>query len=140
MPVFMRPQGLNEALTLGGGLGRMAVEEAGRLEDAVDAGGTTGGDVLVEHHEGEPSVALQRKQGVEVEDGLFLGGLEPVVAGNPGVVLVGLAVAVLPGMPLGGGNPYPEKEARDRDAGLAGPAVDEIDDLVAGIVGNPESV
>jgi len=118
----------------------MAVEEASHLEDAVDAGGTTGGAVLVEHHEGEPSVALQREQGVEVQDGLFLLCFEPVVAGNPGVVFVDLAVTVLPGMPLGGSNPDPEQEAGDGDAGLVGPAVDEIDDVVAGVVGNPESV
>jgi hypothetical protein len=77
---------------------------------------------------------------MEVQDGLSLLGLEPVVARDPGVVLVGLAVAVLPGMPLGGGQAEPEQEAGDGNAGLLGPAVDEIDDLVAGVVGNPESV
>jgi hypothetical protein len=77
---------------------------------------------------------------MEVEDGLFLLGLEPVVARDPGVMLVGLAVAALPGVPLGGGQAEPEQEASDGDAGLTGPAVDEIDDLVAGVVGNPASV
>src|SRR5262249_14590295 len=52
MPVLVGAQGLDEALALGGGLGRMAVEQASRLENAVDAGGATGGDILVEHHEG----------------------------------------------------------------------------------------
>jgi hypothetical protein len=75
---------------------------------------------LVEHQEGQPAVALQRKQLVEAEDGLLLGVLEPVVAGDPGVVLVGLAVAVLPGMPLGGGDADPQKEASDGDAYRAG--------------------
>jgi hypothetical protein len=55
-------------------------------------------------------------------------------------VLVGLAVAVLPGVPLGGSEPEPPKEGQHGDAGLAGPAVDEIDDLIAGVMGNPESV
>jgi hypothetical protein len=77
---------------------------------------------------------------VEVEDGLFLVVFEPVVTRNPGVVFVGLAVAVLPGVPLGGGQAQPQQETQDGDAGLAGPAVDEIDDLVAGIMGNPEAV
>jgi hypothetical protein len=77
---------------------------------------------------------------MEGEDGLSLLGFEPVVARDPGVVLVGLAVAVLPRVPLGGGDPEPQEEASDGDARLAGPAVDEIDDLVAGVVGNPESV
>jgi hypothetical protein len=77
---------------------------------------------------------------VEVNNGLFLVGFEPVVAGDPGVVLVGLAVAVLPGVPLGGGQAEPEQEASDGDAGFAGPAVDEVDEGVAGVVGNPASV
>ena len=139
MPVLMRPQRLHEALALGRGLGRMAVEQAGRLEDAVDAGGATGGNVGIEHHEGEPSVALQREQGLEVEDSLFFLGFEPVVARDPGVVLIGLTVAVLPGVPLGGGQAQPQEEAGDGDAGLAGPVVDEIDEAVAGVVGNPAS-
>jgi hypothetical protein len=140
MPVFMRVQRLDETLALGRGLGRGAVEQPGRLEDAVDAGRATGDDVLVEHHEGQAPVALQREQRVEVADGLLFLGLEPVVAWDPGVVFVGLAVAVLPGVPLGGGQAEPQQEASDGKGGVVGPAVDEINDLVAGVVGNPESV
>jgi hypothetical protein len=77
---------------------------------------------------------------MEVQDGPLFLGFEPVVARDPGVVLVGLAVAVLPGVPLGGGQAQPQEEAGDGDAGLAGPAVDEVNDLVAGVVGNPASV
>ena len=111
MPVLVGAQRLHEALALGGGLGSLSVEPAGLLEDAVDAGGAAGGNV----------------------------GVEPVVAGDPGVVLVDLAVAVLPRVPLGGGQAEPQEEAGNRDAGLVGPAVDEVNDLIAGIVGNPES-
>jgi hypothetical protein len=77
---------------------------------------------------------------MEVEDGLLLLVFEPVVAGDPGIVFVGLAVAVLPRVPLGGGDTEPQQEASDGDAGLVVPALDKIDDLVAGVVGNPESV
>lgn len=77
---------------------------------------------------------------MEVENGLLLVLLEPVVAWDPGIVFVGLAVAVLPRVPFGGGQAKPEEEASDGDAGLVGPAFDKIDDLVAGVVGNPESV
>jgi hypothetical protein len=59
---------------------------------------------------------------------------------DPGVVLVGLAIALLPGVPLGSAQAEPEQETSDRNAGFAGPAVDEIDDLIAGVVGNPASV
>src|SRR5262249_54641230 len=140
MPVLVRAQGLDEALALGGGLGGVAVEQAGPLEDAVDAGGAAGDDVLVEHHEGQPAGALPRGQGMEVEGGLFFLGLGPVVPRDPGIVLVGLAVAVFPRVPLGGGQAEPQEEAGDGDAGLVGPAVDEIDDTVAGVMGDPESV
>lgn len=77
---------------------------------------------------------------MEVADGLFLLVFQPVIAGNPGIVLVGLAVALLPRVPLGGGQTQPEQEAGDGNAGFVGPAVDEIDDLVADVMGNPESL
>jgi hypothetical protein len=95
---------------------------------------------LVEHHEGQAAVALQGEEGVEVEDGLFFLRLQPVVARYPGIVFVGLAVTVLPGVPLGGGDAQPEQERKDGNAGLVGPAVNEIDDLVAAVMGNPASV
>src|SRR5262245_53598394 len=118
----------------------MAVEQPGPAQDAVDAGGATGHDVPVEHHEGQAAVALQGVLAVEVDNGLFLGVVEPVVAGDPGVVLVGLAVAQLPGVPLGGRQADPQEAAGNGDARLAGPAVDEVHEGVAGIVGNPASV
>jgi len=140
MPVLVRQQWLDKAFAFAGDLGRVAVEQAGLLEDAVDAGRTTGDDVLVEHHESQAALALQREQSMEVADGLFLLVFEPVVAWNPGIVLVGLAVAVLPGMPLGGGQTQPQQQAGHGNAGLVGPAVDEIDAVVADVVGNPESL
>jgi hypothetical protein len=95
---------------------------------------------VVEHHESQSAVALQRVVGVEVADRLLLVVLQPVVARDPTVVLVGLAVTVLPGVPLGGGQAKPDEEAQNGDTGFVGPAVDEINDLVAGVVGNPASV
>ena len=52
----------------------MTLQQPGCLEDAVDAGGATGHDVLVEHHEGQAAVALQGEAFVEVDDGLLLLG------------------------------------------------------------------
>src|SRR5262249_39448340 len=94
-------------------------------------------DVGVQHHERQAAVALERVAGVEGDDGLLLLGLQPVVPGDPGVVLVGLAVAALPRVPLRGGDAEPDEEAGDGDAGLGRPGLDEIDDGVAGVVGNP---
>jgi hypothetical protein len=77
---------------------------------------------------------------VVVEDGLLVGLFEPVVAWVPGVMFVGLAVAVLPRRPRGGSDADPQKEAGDGDAGFVAPMFDTIDDLVAEVVGDPESV
>ena len=110
------------------------------MEDTVDAGGTTGHHVGIQHHEGQTAVALQREEGMEVADGLFFLVFQPVVARNPGIVFVGLAIAVLPRVPLGSGQPQPQQEAGDRNAGCVGPALDEDDNPVAGIVGNPDSL
>jgi len=140
MPVFVWAQGLDETLALGGGFRGVTVEQTSLLEDAVDTGGAAGDDILVEHHEGQAAIALQGEQRVEVADGLFLDLLQPVIAWDGAIVFVCLAVAVLPGVPLGGGQAEPHQKAEDGQAGLVGPAVDEIDDLVAGVVGNPAAV
>jgi hypothetical protein len=118
----------------------VAVEQARLFEDAVNARRAAGSDVVVEHHEGQPAVAFEGEEGVEVNDGFLFLGFKPVVAGDPGVVFVGLAVAVFPGVPLGGGDTDPEEEAGDGNTGLAGPAVDEVHEGVTGIVGNPASL
>src|SRR5262249_26597312 len=93
MPVVVGLQRLLEAGAFLGRLGLVALQQSGGLEDAVDAGGATGDDVRIEHHEGQTAVALEGKAVVEGEDGLLLVVPEPVVAWNPGVVLVDLAVA-----------------------------------------------
>src|SRR5262245_26650719 len=139
MPVFVRREGLHKAGALGGRLAVVPLHQPGGLEDTVDAGGAADGDVGVDHHEGEPAVALQGEALMEVEDGLAFLGLQPVVPRDPGVVLVDLAVAVFPGVPLGGGDAEPEQEAANGDAGLVGPPVDEVHDGVAGVVGNPDA-
>ena len=62
---------------------------------------------------------------------------EPVVAWHPGVVLVDLAEALFPVVELAGADADPGQEATGRDVGLVAPGADEIDDLVAGVVGDP---
>jgi hypothetical protein len=62
---------------------------------------------------------------------------EPVVAGHPGVVLVDLAEALFPVMELAGADADPGEEATDGEVRLVAPGADEIDDGVAGVVGDP---
>src|SRR5579885_3341945 len=138
VPVLVGPQGLLEAFAFEGRLAVVASHQPGAPEDPVDARGADGDDVGVEHHEGEPPVALQGMARVEVEDGGLLPGLEPPVAGDLRVVLVGRPVACPPIVELAGGDAEPADEPRHRDLGAPGPVPDEVDDLVAGVVGNPE--
>jgi hypothetical protein len=52
-------------------------------------------------------------------------------------VFVDLAEALLPVVKLAGADADPGEEATDGDVRLVAPGTDEIDDGVAGIVGNP---
>jgi hypothetical protein len=74
---------------------------------------------------------------VEIEDGLLLPRLQPPVSGDQRVVLVGRAVACPPLVELAGGDAKPADESPDGDLGALRPIPDEVDDGIAGIVGNP---
>jgi hypothetical protein len=52
-------------------------------------------------------------------------------------VLVDLAEALLPVVELAGADVDPGEEATDGDVRLVAPGADEIDELVAGVVGDP---
>jgi hypothetical protein len=62
---------------------------------------------------------------------------EPMIAWHPGVVFVDLAEACDPVLVLAAADADPGRETRDRDVGFVGPGADEIDDLVARVVGDP---
>ncbi len=65
---------------------------------------------------------------------------EPVIARDPGVVLVDFAEPLNPVVILAGADADPGQEPRDRDLGLVRPGADEIDNLVARVVGNPATL
>ena len=130
---------MDKPCALEGGLGIQAFQEAGSLKDAVDRGGAGSDAVGVEHHESQPAVAFPGMLLVEGDNRLFLLLVEPVVAGDAGVVLVDLAVTLAPLVKLAGADADPQQEGENGDAGLGGPGVDEIDDGVAGIGGNPDA-
>ena len=118
----------------------MSLHQSSVAERAVDARGTDGDDISVEHHEGQPPVAFQGMPSVEVEDGFLLPVFEPPVARNLAVVLVDLAVAMIPVVKLAGSQPEPAQQLSGGQLGALGPVVQVVDDLVAGVVGNPGSV
>jgi hypothetical protein len=55
-------------------------------------------------------------------------------------VFVDFAEAVFPVVELAGADAEPALKTGRGDVGLVRPGVDEIDDLIAGIVGNPASL
>ena len=137
VPVLVRLQGLHEAIALLRRHARLRSQDAGLLENAVNAGRAARDDVPIEEHEGESAIAFERELGMEVEDRFFLVGFEPVVAWDPGVVFVDFAIAFFPVVELAFGDVNPGDEAFGRDLGFVRPGLDEVDDLVAGVVGSP---
>ena len=115
----------------------MRPDQSGIAEYAVDAGRADRDNISIEHHEGKPTVAFQGMPGVEVEDAFFLPVLQPPIAGNQRVVLVGQAVAGAPVVELARGDSEPCDEPLNRNLGAAGPLANVIDDRIANVVGNP---
>ena len=140
MPVAMRGIGLVKALPLAGGFRIVTLEQARPLEDAVYAGGADRHDVRVEHHVGQPAVAFQRMLPVELDDRPLLPAFQPVIARNPAVVLVRLAVALFPTVKRALLDADPADEPLGRDLRPLAPSVDVVDDLIACFVGNPDSL
>ena len=97
-----------------------SIEASGILEHAVSTGRTDGDDVVIEHHERQPAVAFQGMAVMEVEDGLLLPGLQPIVAGHLSVVLVDLAIAFFPVVELAGPR---ESQPRNLRAGSSARSV-----------------
>jgi hypothetical protein len=117
----------------------MPPHPTGITQHAVDTRGADRHEVAIDHHEGQPAVALEGELVMEFQDLPLLPVLEPPVTGDVGVVLVDAAVAGAPGVELALGDPQPADQAMRGDFRAIGPVADVIDDLVAGVVGNPAS-
>jgi hypothetical protein len=135
--VLVRLERLDEALAFARGLLVPGPQQAGRLEHAVGRRGADGDQIAVEHHEGEAAVAFQRVRQGEVDDALALLGLDPVIARDERVVLVGLAVAADPAPVLAAGERDAVEEPAGGQFGQLGVVVHEVEDLIAAIVRDP---
>ncbi len=125
VPVLVGAQRLLEARAFLAGLCVPCVDESGGFEHAVGARGADGDGITVEHHEGEAAtVAFERELVVKVDDGAALPILEPFVAGDEAVVLVGFAVALTPVVILGAADAQPFDEPQGpKAAALAAPCL-----------------
>jgi hypothetical protein len=112
-------------------------DQSGIVEHALDAGRADRDNISIEHHEGKPTVAFQGMPGVEVEDGFFLPVLQPPIAGDQRVVLVGQAVAGAPIVDLARGDSQPCDEPLDGNLDAAGPLANVIDYRIANVVRDP---
>jgi len=117
-----------------------AAHQAGSVEDSPGARRADGHDVLIEHHKGQTPVAIEGVFQVEADDGILLPILEPVIAGDLPVVLVGLAVPFLPIVELADADLEPADEVVRPDLGLLRPEIDEVDDRVTRVWGDPPAV
>jgi hypothetical protein len=76
----------------------------------------------------------------EGADAFLLVAGEPVVARNERVVFVDFAETLLPVVELAGADAEPADEATRRDLRLVAPVADEVNDGVAGVVGDPAAL
>lgn len=140
VPVAMGRVGLVKTFSLGRAFAIPSLHESRVFEDAIDGRGTHGHHIGVEHHVGQRAVALGRMGQVEVDNRLAFPRLEPMVARDLSVVLVGLAVPLAPVVERPFGDPQPLEELLGGDVGFGFPEVNVIDQAVACVRGNPASV
>ena len=138
VPFLMRLQGLDEAGAFFGDVGRLPGQESRRFEDAVDAGRAASDDIGVEHHEGQAAIAFERMSaGRRRRCGAFSSSVSQWSRGTQALCSLTLPKRCDPVVVLAGADADPGQEATDGDLGLVAPVADEIDELIAGVVGNP---
>lgn len=137
MPAFVVFERLHETLALFGGSQLVAVEQARPLEVSVESGGAHSDDVLIEHHVGEPTVALEQESAVVVNDRLLGPSLQPAIPGIVAVVGMGPAVVLFPEVVLAGRLVRPGEDSLGGQLGTGRPIADVVAHLVTGVGGNP---
>src|SRR6202008_2190829 len=115
MPMLMRLGRLLEADPFLRWLLIPLAQQPRPAQHAPYAGRTHRHDVGVQHHEGQPPVALERVLQMERDDCLLLPILQPKVPGNPTVVLVDATIALSPIVELAPGHAQPSNESSGAD-------------------------
>ena len=76
---------------------------------------------------------------IKPDDRLPFPFFQPEITRNGGVMLVGFAVPVYPGVELALADGKPVDEPIDRDVGLIAPCPGKINNGVSSIMGNPDA-
>ena len=108
MPVLVGVEWLIEPATLARRHTAGSADQAGTLQHSVDGCWTGGNYISIDHHKRASAISIQGVLGGELDNRVVLPTLEPVIAGNQGVMLVGLAVSLLPAEVLAVKDPDPE--------------------------------
>ena len=140
VPMSMGSRRLVEPFAFATGLGCTAADQTAFFQDAIDTGRTGRHHVGVQHHVGQPSIALQWILVVKANDCRTFFDGQPMISWNPAVVLVDLTVALLPVVELSGLDADPANDMLGGNLGFVLPVAYVIDDDVADFVGNPASV
>jgi hypothetical protein len=115
-----------------------ASQSFGSRGDVADGGMESDSIVVLDEVADQATrVAFQRIRMMKVDDAPSFPILQPMIARDERVVLVGLAVALLPVVIFGAGEPDPGDQLQGADRGARRPALNEIDDHVADVVGDP---
>ena len=118
VPVLVRGRGLLKASPFLGRPPAELTQPARLMQHPVDARRTYRYGIGVDHHVSQAAVAFHRILRLKVENLPLLPVPQPKIAGNPTVVLVGLAVAFSPLVILTGGDAEPLNELLGGDFGL----------------------
>src|SRR5580658_2413980 len=137
VPMLVRLERLHKAGAFARGFLPEILDQPGSFHDSVNAAGTHGHHVSIEHHEGQPPIAFQRILSGKLDDGAFFPILQPVVAWHQAIVFVGLAKTFLPAVVFSRGKLDPAEHPLGGELGAAGPVADKIHHLVPDVMGDP---
>ncbi len=117
----------------------ISIQSACISQDSIHRRWADGHNVIIQHHERQPTITVQWMAIVIVENGLPFPVFEPEIAGDLAIVLVGFSVAILPRMELACAQFQPAQQLFGGQFGAVGPVADVIYNFVASIVGNPNA-
>src|ERR1700746_2296850 len=118
MPVLMRLQRMLEPNPLAGRFPFPARQQSRASQHPPNTGRTYRHHLGIEHHESQPSIALQRMLPMELDNRSFLPVLQPEVPRDPAVVFVHPPITLPPVVELAGPNSQPSDESGNADLAL----------------------